>query len=373
MKCTYGGICGGCPLIETEYSEQKNLKLKHFHEHWKVRELPDLPHVNFVMVAESGLRDRADLTWHIDKGKKRLGLYDKDRNEILDLESCPQMSEALAGWHKEVRNIKFPVELGSLRLRVGPTGLKGIWLDFSNVNVKELFDEQQTLLQLLDMGVVEVGQRRKRLFYDGERLRLTDPKGEHWFQTFVGAELRPVPLECSIADFTQPSMKANRMMMGELGNMLRGQNLGRLFEFGSGIGNFTLPLAELSESVDVFERDKYSLIHLKNNLKTAKLTSKVNINAGDYQRIKNKPAPDFTKADSVFADPPRSGLKEFLTSMKDQSKRPRHFIYVSCFAESFCEDSKTLYDLGYKIKKINMIDQFPQSHHYELMAHFVHE
>lgn len=375
MHCRYGGQCGGCPLIALDPDQQKSLKLQDFISNWKALDLGNLPELNFVEIAESGLRDRADMTWHVQDGRSRLGLYDFEKKEILDLESCPQMSSSLAAFFAEIRNIKFPVNLGSLRFRVGPTGKKGLWLDFSHLNVKSLFDEKETLKKLMEISVVEIGQRRKRLYFDSERPRLGDPQLEEWFETYLGPELRPQSLKCSIADFTQPSMQANKVLVRELYHMLGSLSLRRLFEFGSGIGNFTLPLAHMCEQLEVFERDKSSLYSLEVNLKNAGLDSRVSIHRGDFQRIKNKKAPEFWRADAVFVDPPRSGLGEFLNVMEDEpgNKRPEHFIYVSCFAKSFCQDAKQLRALGYRPLRLSLVDQFPQSHHYEIMAHFVQE
>ena len=74
MLCDYGGQCGGCPLIETPYSRQIEIKKQHFSDHWKTVGLKEHPEIQFIIVGESGLRDRDDLTWHIQDGKKRLGL-----------------------------------------------------------------------------------------------------------------------------------------------------------------------------------------------------------------------------------------------------------------------------------------------------------
>jgi 23S rRNA (uracil1939-C5)-methyltransferase len=94
---------------------------------------------------------------------------------------------------------------------------------------------------------------------------------------------------------------------------------------------------------------------------------KFHIHSGDFQNKKNLNA--VKKAAIALVNPPRSGLKDFLHSLTEDIQ-PSSLIYISCFPESFAEDSQKLSEKGYHLEEIKILDQFPQTHHYEIMALF---
>jgi 23S rRNA (uracil1939-C5)-methyltransferase len=304
-------------------------------------------------------------------GEQRIGLFDREHAEILDLKQCPQLSPALEAWYQEFREIQWPIERGSVRLRVSPSGERGAWLDFANLDVKNLLEERDLLQRLMSLAFVEIGQRRKALVLRDGQLKLIDPILKPWFETYVNG--KAVPLLCTVGSFTQPGFRANHALLESLMKMLGETEAQRVFEFGSGIGNFTLPIAQLAEKVTAFEIDILACGSLEQSLQTqAQLQDKIEIRQGDFQKPSERRPLDFSQADSVFVDPPRSGLKDFLKPLEQSTHRPLNFFYVSCFAESFSQDAKRLQALGYELKQLKILDQFPQSPHFEIISHFAY-
>lgn len=376
LSCRYATVCSGCAWIDRPYSEQAALKIKSFEEAWQARcPSSPLPAVEYRAIAPGGLRDRADFVIDSRSGQSRLGLFDRDHREIVDIEICPQLSPRLQQWFSEFRALTFKIERGSVRLRISPGGEKGAWLDFANVDVKALLDEQTTLRKLLAMAaVVEIGQRRKQLIEKDGALKLGEPSGRPWFETYVSDQ--PQPLLTSIGNFTQPGFSANFVLVATVSEMLNGVRPKRAIEFGSGVGNFTLPLAHLSEHVDAFEIDSLASEHLKTALQASGLNEKVTIHVGDFQNLSAKRSVDFSGCDLVFVDPPRSGLKNFLNPLlapRPGEKlviKPKHVLYVSCFVDSFTTDAAQLLNHRYVCRNVTLIDQFPQTPHAEIAALF---
>lgn len=362
LECIYQNQCSGCAWIGRSFAEQKSEKLSVLYTHFKER-----PSVNWLSAGERGLRDRVDFTWVRGEG---LGLYHLSDRCIVDIEKCVMMSPAMQSWYKDFRALSIPiVNKGSLRLRVGLNGLRGVWLDFSNVDVKALLDEKIYLEKLLTMGHVEIGQRRKVLGHKDGQLKLLDPRPLEWFSTFVNN--KEVALKCSIADFTQPSMAANKILVQGVLDVLKNKNIKTLIEFGSGIGNFTVPLASVCEKVYALELEPGFVSVLSENL--GELEGKVEILRGDYQSPNEKRPLNFDHIDAVLVDPPRSGLKHFLTPLEASSTKPAHFIYISCYPESFAVDKKRLEDMGYTMDSLQVVEQFPQTPHAELIAAFTYK
>ena len=371
LACSYSNSCSGCDWLLKPAEEQRRLKLDHLASEWR-RVLPMSPALEsagWVSIAKGGLRDRVDLIFDRRTGVPRLGLFDKFRTGIVDLQGCPQLSPALEEWLRAFRQVTPPIERGSIRLRVSPSGRSGVWLDFANVDVKTLLDEGTTLRALRRLAVVEIGQRRKRLIEVDGRLKLGEPVLEPWFETYLG-DGRAVPLYCSVASFTQPGFAANRALVGAVTEAVRDIAPKRAIEFGSGIGNFTLPLASVCESVQAYEVDENALEGLRRSIDEQGLGARVAIHAGNFQT--GKRAAEFEGTDLVVVDPPRSGLMSFLDPLEALARaaRPKHFLYVSCFAESFAQDSARLIGMGYGLERLAIVDQFPQSRHYEIVARF---
>lgn len=380
LSCQHAGECSGCPFILAPYEEQKTEKLD------RLRSVLDqagvtYPSIEFLKIDEGGLRDRIDFTYDgrgSSHGEGPLrGLFHLERREIVDMKECPQMSKNLGAWFQEFREIRFPIAWGSVRLRVGP-GVeafpRGAWLDFSNVDIKSVLDDGRALEQLTQVAHVEMGQRRKVVVKvrdeHGYRFKLSDPVAKPWFETYIGQDLKPVPLSLSLGDFTQPSMRANKVLVSSLMDLVRQSGVQRVSEFGSGIGNFTLPLCHELEAVDCYEVDKRATQNLRLNLENAGLISKAKIFGGDYQNLKNDRRPDFSGVEALVVDPPRSGLKGFLNPLDEMAPpdRPKFIFYVSCFAQSFSEDVFRLQGLGYQLKSLSLVDQFPQSPHFEMVS-----
>jgi 23S rRNA (uracil1939-C5)-methyltransferase len=335
---------------------------------------------------EWSLRDRVDLTLDSANGQTRLGLYGKavGSRELVDLTGCPQLSTPLENWLREFRRDLPPLNgRGSLRLRVSPTGLRGVWLDFANADIKLILDEAAWLDRLAAQGVViEMGQRRKRAQRDETRWRLIDPQPEAWFETWMSTPATILdskvtdthvvaqPLYGKIASFTQPSRQANRELI-----RLALQHLcstDTALELGSGIGNFTLPIAARAEHVFAWENDKSALDDLRVNLENSGLTHKVQVQAVDFIRgysLESSATDSASKpsANFVLVDPPRAGLGRFASDLAELEAE--RLAYISCYPESWAQDLETLSRGGWQLKELHIVDQFPRTRHYEIVSH----
>lgn len=366
VPCVYKDRCAGCQYLDLNYADQRSLKISQLEGLLASRHLGTLPAIEFHSAGASHLRDRLDFS--LEDG--RLGLYRKDKREILDIEICAQLSPELQAWLTEFRTLQFPFKKGSIRLRVSPSGERGVWLDFANIDIKALLDEQKILHFLQERSFVEIGQRRKIPVWEGSEFKLRDPEMRPWFQTWI--EDAPVNLFCQIASFTQPSHRANKIICDIISQWVKNLANGRWIEFGSGIGNLTFPALGSAAHITACEIDALSLAGLEKTLENlpsslAHLKDRIEIHRGDFQR---KLSPDFAPFDGILANPPRSGLMGFLDSIAriTPSQRPRQFIYMSCFPESLALDLERLIEFGYEVLELKIVDQFPQTAHYEVLA-----
>lgn len=366
VDCKYKEKCSGCQYLDVSLEEQHQHKVTELTDLFAQAQIPLKHAINLISPGAAHLRDRVDLVW--DQGS--LGLYEKNTRQILDIEECQHLSPGLQAWLNEVRKIHWPIRKGSIRLRVGPQGQRGIWLDFANVDIKALLDEKTLLLQLLNKAVVEIGQRHKVLTLVGDSLKLKDPVPQVWFQSFSGKT--PVNLYSSIGTFTQPGIKANASLTAVIDSWLTEIDAKHILEFGSGIGNLSFPALGSSRRLTACEIDREALTGFEKSLEAlsqqpgfSDIRARVKIQQGDFQ---NRNPQQFNDYDTVLVNPPRSGLKEFLAPLIDEKQKPQHFLYMSCFPESLVADGKKLSAAGYELQKLTIVDQFPQTTHYEVLS-----
>jgi 23S rRNA (uracil1939-C5)-methyltransferase len=362
IHCRYAGRCGGCPEILVSYSEQI-LRKKDFLQTLLGRSL-DIPvHV----VDEFKLRDRCDLTLVNKNGKSVLGLYSMDRSEIIDLNECPQMSDALWAAVEKLRQDLPPINLGSIRVRVSPHSKIGLWLDFPNQTIKELLDEKEWFKRILTWAYVEIGQKRKRLLFKDGKHQLLEDHFETWFETYLGSDLKPFSIYGKVGGFTQPGFRANKKLMQVIGSMIDAKPK-RVLELCSGSGNFSFYLGSLGHQVLAVEIDDTSIASMKCSLENFPSKSNIRVEKVNLHAKNPKVAELFVDKDLVLADPPRSGLGQSLDVLALVPKLPDTFIYISCYPESFLLDIEKLEKMGYRVKKVEAVDQFPQSKHVEIIG-----
>jgi 23S rRNA (uracil1939-C5)-methyltransferase len=319
--------------------------------------------IEFLPVAEQALRDRVDLVFQ----SGNLGFYQKNQREAFEVESCPLMSPALHGFYQDFRSlVRFPIRKGSLRLRVSADGSRrGIWLDFANEDIRDLLSEKTILSKLLDLGFVEIGQRRKKL---GGDFKLKDPEFHPWTRTWNGEQA--IDLFSVVGGFSQSGDLANRVLISQMQKYFQRSTSRQWVEFGCGNGNLTLPLAGTSPDrrVKALEYDSLALAGFQRTLADQpEFISRIDLQQGDFQKHE---AYNFSAEEGVLVNPPRSGLIKFLDPLFETSpeSRPQDFIYMSCHPDSFLADAEKLFQLKYSPQDISLVDQFPHSPHFEILS-----
>ncbi len=360
LICKYFPICQGCSLWHIPYSEQKSLKIKSLTDRLSQNNLAHPP-AELISLGECGLRQRVDFTMQRNLEQRlQMGFYNQEK-KLLNIDECLQLSPALQKFYSDFQKIDFPIQKGSVRLRVSPSGKKGAWFDFSNLDIKRLLDDSHFFNQFFDQKIhVEVGQKGKSVLKTEVGFKLTEPTPHDWFETY-DQNLQPISLQGLISDFTQPSWLTARAMIEIIFKWTQSlPSEANTIEFGPGLGQFTLPLLSRGSQVSVYESNATATAALERNAKRHSLDHLLKVNFGDFQ---NKSFKVDSEIDLALVNPPRSGLKNF--SYELIRTGAKKCIYISCFPESMVVDLKILNQAGYEIKDIKIIDQFPQTEHFE--------
>jgi tRNA (uracil-5-)-methyltransferase len=152
-----------------------------------------------------------------------------------------------------------------------------------------------------------------------------------------------------------------------------GKKSSDLLELYCGAGNFTIPFATLFNKVLATEISKSSINAAKTNMalngvsnvEFVRMSVEEFVSALDgvreFRRMKDIDIKSYN-IDSIFVDPPRSGMDEYSCRF---SARYETIVYISCNPETLYRDLEILTQT-HDVVSMALFDQFPYTHHVEM-------
>ncbi len=358
--CRLFGRCGGCHYQHIPYPEQLSIKERNLKE--ALRQLLQEGGVEFLPIVpspqSSGYRIRCQLKGRYSGGKEILGFYGLKTHRVVEVEECPLLHpsarDLLQGMKRWLGKKGGEYLVQGADIQVSPDEGKGIIClkgrgDLSPALAERLHEESSVI-----KGIVNEGARRAvwgelSLLYQGPRL----------------GEQKPLELEADYASFTQvnPYQNWNLIQRVVAWADLRGQE--KVLDLFCGSGNLTLPLAQRAFRVWGVDQDETAIAYAQKNARANHL-SNCRFIAASAEAGLRRLGREAGSVDLAVLDPPRAGVKESLEALA--RLRPKKIIYVSCEPPTLIRDLMRLGALGYRLKKIQPLDMFPQTYHVEAVA-----
>ncbi|MDR1401080.1 MAG: 23S rRNA (uracil(1939)-C(5))-methyltransferase RlmD [Endomicrobium sp.] len=164
--------------------------------------------------------------------------------------------------------------------------------------------------------------------------------------------------------FFQTSSKGAEILYNEILGMLDPLKNDILLDLYCGIGVIGILMAESFKRVIGIERSKQSIEDAKEN---ALINNICNIEFLALS-VEDWVKENGTNFNAVVVDPPRSGLIRNVINFLIKS-RAKKIIYVSCNPSTLARDLKLIIENSkYTVKKIRLIDMFPQTYHIEVIV-----
>jgi 23S rRNA (uracil1939-C5)-methyltransferase len=163
--------------------------------------------------------------------------------------------------------------------------------------------------------------------------------------------------------FTQVNPEANPALVATVlafADVAAGR---RVLDLYCGAGNLSLPVARRGAEVEGVERDAMAIAAAAANARRLKLPR---------ARFRHARVADALRAyggappDTVILDPPRQGAADALGPLA--ALRPHRIVYVSCDPATLARDVRHLLDAGFRLRRVQPIDLFPQTYHVECVA-----
>ena len=141
-----------------------------------------------------------------------------------------------------------------------------------------------------------------------------------------------------------------------------------LLDIYCGAGFFGISLADKVREVLGVEIDPSSIAYAKKNAE-ANGFSNCRYTADSAENYLRGLLEEGVKPDICILDPPRTGLTNKAVSAV-KHLQPKRLIYISCGPPTFARDAAKFADAGYLLHKIQPLDLFPHTKHFELISLF---
>ncbi len=296
--------CGGCDLRFCSYRYEIELKKNMLSDVLERIAKLSFPENKIKTLFSRRNEYRIKTGFKSKKGK--IGFFGKKSNDIVEIDKCLQAPESTNSKLSELKN-------------------KGIKRDF--------FIESHPF------------ENKTAYYLKGEKGEVFEIK----FDNFI--------LLHKTGNFIQANRHLLKQFVKTVCNLAgEGESLLELY---AGSGLFTLPLSKQYKKVRAYEHSKSATDMLK---KSAVLNGFSNI------EIINKPAEVFEPKNysTAVLDPPREGLGKIVVK-KLLDVKPEKIVYISCNASTFARDFKVLKE-KYNMKELYLLDNFPATAHFELIA-----
>ena len=348
--CPYFGTCGGCQLQHAAADWTASWKRRKIVTALARRGLAEVA-VEETTSIGAGTRRRATLTW--DRG--RLGFSEAKSAAVVAVDHCLLLADGLS---------RLIGPLAKLLAR-GPWPRARVSLSLLEGGAEVVFeaatdpglDWRRCLAQFAgDAGLARLCWRPA-----------PDEEAEPVVQngacrlTVGGARLEPPP-----AAFLQPSAEGEAFLIGAVGDFLAGAE--RVADLHCGLGGFALSLAGAGRRLLAVDADGAAIRALGRAAGMAGLGGRISTEIRDLTRRPLR-ADELKSFDCVVFDPPRAGA---LAQAQELAKAPGlvRIAGVSCNPATFARDARVLADGGFALERVMPLDQFPYSHHVELVGLF---
>jgi 23S rRNA (uracil1939-C5)-methyltransferase len=340
------GTCGGCALQHWALPKQQD---------WKRQRVIDAlsavgieADVDPLIDAHGAGRRRIVLHARRQNGALQVGFAAARSHQIVPIDQCPILAPALAGAIGAARAIADAVGGAKpldIQITTSDTGLdvdvRGSGpLNASATTALAKVAETHKLARITRHGEM-VAQQAQPILKIGDATVALPPGA--FLQATAAAENALAKLVLEYAGSAK--------------------NVADLF---CGIGPFALRLARKAR-VTAADSDQAAVEVLKRAVAGTKGLKPVMAEARDLFRRPLVPI-ELKSFDAVVFDPPRQGALAQARELA-ASKVPV-VIAVSCDAETFARDARTLIDGGYRLDAVTPVDQFRYSPHIEIVARF---
>jgi 23S rRNA (uracil1939-C5)-methyltransferase len=176
---------------------------------------------------------------------------------------------------------------------------------------------------------------------------------------------RPLTLSAEPGGFSQVNPCQNEQLVRTLLSWAEVRPNQRVLDLFCGMGNFSLPLALRAGEVIGCDLQGAAIRSARRNAEHAGLTNceflKRSAREGGAELLARGERFDF-----LLLDPPRQGCADLIHLVPYLGAR--RLAYISCDPPTLARDLVLLAARGYRLRRVQLVDMFPQTHHLETIT-----
>ncbi|MBY6197015.1 23S rRNA (uracil(1939)-C(5))-methyltransferase RlmD [Vibrio hangzhouensis] len=354
--CPHYHECGGCNQQHLQRQQQianKEQALSQLMTKFAGQTLSLSPSITGEALS---YRRRARLSLYQDKGRELvMGFRRKNSKQIVDVSHCPVLDERLNALIPSLKAllVEFtqPQSLGHVELVIGDSEPVVVLR-----HTKALATSDRA--QIIDFAHAN----DITLYLMPESDQLERVVGEQPYYAEVGNKLPFLP-----SHFIQVNQDINQRMVAQALAWLSPESTDNVLDLFCGLGNFTLPLAQLAHRVVGVEGVQDMVDWAKQNAKLNQLNN-VEFYQANLEQDLSSMLWASQQFDKILLDPARAGASGVIDQVS--ALGASRVLYVSCNPATLARDSQSLIEQGYRLTRLGMMDMFPHTSHLESMALF---
>ncbi len=379
-RCLHYTKCGGCQFRHMNYAEE--LEAKRIRVEDALRRLGGAEiHVSAILGAEQVDRYRNKAQFPVAKGP-RIGFYRPRSHDVIDVDDCLLQGEAAARLRGAVKEWMAEYSIPAYNERTFTGLVRHVYVRTNRagrslccllVNGRGVPREVELVRALRraepNLAGIVLGVNEKH-----NNVILGDSYRTLWGEDFLSDTLCGLTFRLSVPSFYQVNPAQTEVLYGKALEFAGLTGAETVLDLYCGIGTISLFLAQKAKKVYGVEIVPEAIADAKNNAKINEIEnaeffvgkSEEILPAYYEQYAKDHPG-EHAHADVIVVDPPRKGCEENLLHTM-ASMQPDRIVYVSCDSATLARDVKVLGELGYEVKKVRGVDQFPMTCHVEVVC-----
>ena len=179
--------------------------------------------------------------------------------------------------------------------------------------------------------------------------------------------LQSFRLNWEVGAFCQVNLLQNEQLIEYVLQCCKPDSNLQILDLFCGMGNFSIPLAQLAGNLIGVEGQGASIREARNNSDKAGLANTEFIK-GNIGTVCDQLIEDDRSFDITVVDPPRQGIAGLWSKLSKLTAR--RLVYISCDPATLVRDIHKLIELRFHPVSLVPFDMFPQTHHIETVTVF---
>lgn len=365
-KCPYQKKCGGCQFVSVPYRDQLGKKQK-----WIEGLLAPFGKVEPIIGMEDPWRYRNKVHGVVAsdrRGNCFTGIYEAKSHRVIRVDDCLIENETADRIMRGIAEMMRSFKMRPYNEDTGQGFLRHILIRCGHasgqvmvvlVTSTPVFPSKNNFVKALRKKYPEITTIVQNINNRSTSMVLGDRNQVLYGKGYIEDRLCGKIYRISPKSFYQINSVQTEVIYQTAMDYAGLSGRERVIDAYSGIGTIGITASDRAREVICAELNREAVRDAIANARRNKIKNVrfVEADAGEFMVSM---AAQGREAEVVFMDPPRAGSdKKFLNALL--KLKPERVVYISCNPETLARDLKHLTSGGYRLKKIQPVDQFPMT------------